>query len=426
MTAATDPAAAGALSRLASHPLPLWIAFVLVHLWLGLFGLYGPGMPFGDITLVYYQWAQQAVVHGYVVGLDGPFVYPIAALLPIVASYAFGPELYASTWLGLVLLLDLAGLAVLTDWGRARGRIVYGWWWTGFLLLLGPVAVGRVDSITVPIALAGALLLVRRPALASALLALGAWIKIWPAAIIAAAFVALRSRLLVAVGAAAATAGILLLGFLAGGRSSLLSFVTGQTGRGLQVEAPVTTPWLWRAWSGAGDTTIYYDTGILTYQVDGPGDDRIAALVTPVLVLVALAVAVLGWLAVRRGADGTTVLPVLALAVVVALIAFNKVGSPQFVTWLTVPVLLGMITHRAGAGVSFRFPALLSLGIALATQIIYPYFYGALLNPELWMMLLITARNLAWFVLLGWALLHLVRFARAPRPIPDDAALASV
>ena len=70
------------------------------------------------------------------------------------------------------------------------------------------------------------------------------------------------------------------------------------------------------------------------------------------------------------------VLPALALAITSALILFNKVGSPQFVGWLVVPIVYGMATAAIGEGRSFRVPAILAAAIALLTQSFYPYLYG--------------------------------------------------
>ena len=53
----------------------------------------------------------------------------------------------------------------------------------------------------------------------------------------------------------------------------------------------------------------------------------------------------------RRGVPGAELLPPLALAITTALILFNKVGSPQFVTWLAVPIVLradGVASPGAG------------------------------------------------------------------------------
>ena len=47
-------------------------------------------------------------------------------------------------------------------------------------------------------------------------------------------------------------------------------FVTDQTDRGLQLEAPVSAWYLWRAVLGIPGSSIYYDRDILTFQVTGP------------------------------------------------------------------------------------------------------------------------------------------------------------
>ena len=52
----------------------------------------------------------------------------------------------------------------------------------------------RIDAVTVPLAVAGCLWLVGRPLVASVLLAVATWIKVWPAALLAAAFIAVRRR----------------------------------------------------------------------------------------------------------------------------------------------------------------------------------------------------------------------------------------
>jgi len=130
---------------------------------------------------------------------------------------------------------------------------------------------------------------------------------------------------------------------------------------------------------------------------------------TPVLAVAVLAVVLLALLARRRGAADLEVLAITAFGFVSAVIAVNKVGSPQFVTWLAVPVILGLSTAATGRGASFRFPAALSLVIALLTQVIYPSFYQQLLALNVWMLLILSARNLLYLVLLAWAVWSLVR-----------------
>ena len=67
-----------------------------------------------------------------------------------------------------------------------RPRRDAGWWWTAFLLLLGPVAIGRLDAVVAPLVML-ALVAARGPgrtALAAVLLTAGAWIKVAPGALL--------------------------------------------------------------------------------------------------------------------------------------------------------------------------------------------------------------------------------------------------
>jgi hypothetical protein len=399
------------LATLVRHPFALWTGFVLVHFWLGALALLGPGNPLGDVDWVYKFWVEHGLVSGQWVGLQTSWVYPIVALLPMITAYAFGPVLYASTWLSLVMVVDAAAFAVVTAFGRDRRVAHVAWWWLGLLLALGPVAVGRIDAIAVAVAVVGLLCLATAPRLAGVLLAVAAWIKVWPAALVAAVFIAVRERIRVALAALVASAVILVVSIvLSGGGANAFSFITQQTGRGLQIESGIGTFWMWDAFTHRpGASTIYYDTSILTYQLRGQGVQAAAAVATPLLAAVALALLLLAVLIARRGVPAADLLPPLALAITTALILFNKVGSPQFVTWLAVPIVLGLSTAATGRGPSFRFPALLALVIAGLTQLIYPVLYGKLLELNFWMLLVLSARNLLYLALLAWAIWSMVR-----------------
>src|SRR5690606_33003198 len=83
------------------------------------------------------------------------------------------------------------------------------WFWTAALLLLGPIALYRIDAITVPVAIAGGVWLAQHPRLGAALLTAGAWIKIWPGAVVVAAIAAGRRSWRVAATASSVTAVII-------------------------------------------------------------------------------------------------------------------------------------------------------------------------------------------------------------------------
>ncbi|MEO7005972.1 MAG: glycosyltransferase family 87 protein [Terrimesophilobacter sp.] len=400
------------LRQALGNPFAAWCGFVVAHFWLGLLNLYADGFPLGDVDFVYKFWADQAIVGHYLVGIDGAWVYPIVAIVPMLVAAAFGPALYASTWLSLVMLLDAAAFAVILRIGRTSRPgygVVIGWWWIGFLALLGPIAMGRIDSITVPLAIVGVLVVATRPRAAAILLTVATWIKVWPAALLAALLVASRERWRIVVAAAATSGVIMTVALLLGSGANLFSFVGQQTARGLQIEAPVSTFWLWQAFAGSPGTFVYYDKTLLTWQVAGTGVAVASTLMTVLMALCALVIVLVAMLVLQRGARVTEVLPVVSLALVSALIAFNKVGSPQFMTWLAVPVILGLATHSTGQGRSFRAPAIMVAALALLTQAFYPYLYGWLIGLHPAMLLVLTARNVLVFVVLGWAFVALWR-----------------
>ena len=406
---------------LSSQPL-VWAAFILVHLWLGLLNLRGPGLPLGDVTLVYRFWMDQALVADFWVGIDSVWVYPIGALVPMLAATVLGMDQYGATWLTMIMIIDAVAFGVVTGWGRARERTAVAWWWVAFLLLLGPIALARIDSVTVPLALVGVLLIASRPRVAAVILAVATWVKVWPAALIGAIIIAGRHRGQTILSAVLVSAGIVFVALVAGSGLNVFSFVTQQTSRGIQIESLIGSVWLWQALAGVPGAAVYYDSDILTYQVRGPGVELAAAVMTPVLALVVLVVVGLGIRAVRAGVSTGDLLAPLSLALVTALIAFNKVGSPQFVGWLAVPVVLGLATSAAGLGRPFRVPATIALLIATLTQVVYPYLYGYLLNLDPLLLTALTARNILEFVLLGWAISAIVRAPTAaghPQPLAE-------
>jgi hypothetical protein len=122
--------------------------------------------------------------------------------------------------------------------------------------------------------------------------------------------------------------------------------------------------------------------------------------------------------AVRR-APVVALLPPLAVAFTVVLMLANKVGSPQFATWLAAPVILGIIL----GGARFLTPAALAASIALLTHVIYPYWYGWLLIANPGFVLLLTLKSVLLVLLFGWAV-HAVWQAGSVRPAPRvDAAV---
>ncbi len=376
---------------------------MLTHLWLGYLDLVAPGGPMGDVVNQYRFWTEQADLGSFYVGIDKAWVYPIVALLPMILAGTFGFANYASTWLSLVFVLDAVAFAVLVGWRRPSRPVALGWWWIAFLLLLGPIALGRIDSISVPVALVAVLMLAARPRLAAFLLTIATWIKVWPAALIAAAIVASRARVRILVTAVLTSLVIVGFALALGSGTNVWSFIFQQTSRALQVESPASTVWMWLSYLHIGGSFPYYNEDLNTFEVNGPGSTAVAALMNPLLVLAVIVIAVMGIVAVQRGAVVTELLAPLSLALVTAFMVFNKVGSPQYMSWLAVPVLLGLATRSTGHGPSFRFPAAMALAVAALTQVFYPYFYAQLLELQLPLLLALTLRNILLLIVFGWS-----------------------
>lgn len=392
----------------------LWCGFLAVNVWISWLAFAGPGFALGDVSL-YRWWVALGLDGGPWVGIDTAWVYPVLALLPMTIAAAAGMSAYVVGWLVLVVLLNALALAVMVGVRGPTRSLAAGWWWTAFLLALGPIAVGRIDSITVPLAIVALTVLSRRPFLAGVLLAAATWMKVWPAALIAAIVLVARQRWHVILGVVTSSAVIVVTAVLLGGGASLFSFITMQTDRGLQIESPASAPWRWLAVSGDARSGIYYDDDILTYQVFGPGSDVVARVMTPVLAVVVAAIAVFAVWLLGRGARQQALLPPLALALVTALIAVNKVGSPQFIAWLAPVIVFGLIAARS-EGLSFRWPAALALVIAGLTQVVYPALYGYLLALDPVMVMVLDARNILLFVLLGVAIRIMALTPRTRRP----------
>lgn len=387
--------------RIWGSSLLLWAAFVVVSVWLGWQGYVAEAVPYGDVSFVYEMWAAQAAQGAGTIGIDTVWVYPVFALVPILLPLLAGQGAYALGWIILVTALNASAFAYLlySAGGTARNKVqrIAAWWWLAFLLLLGPIAVARLDSAITPFAIVGLLSALERPALAGALLTIATWIKVSPAALIAAVLVAVDRRRTVFISVLVTSGVIIAIAVILGGASNLFSFLGQQTTRGLQIEAPLATPFLWLAALGQEGYAVYYDTVILTFQVMGEGTN-IAADLSSVLIALGF-VGILGWgmLLHRKGSRPSHVLPAVALALTMVLIVFNKVGSPQYIGWLAAPIIAGLVMERT----SFVAPAVIALVLAALTQSFYPYLYAGLLNVQPLELSLLTLRNIGEVVLLA-------------------------
>lgn len=385
-------------------------AFVAVHALLWFLTLVVPNQPLGDVTITYRRWIESGHAAHFWVGIDAAWVYPILAIVPMAAASIGGTAAIGTGWLLLMVLLDAVAAAVLWRFRAFGVRVV--WWWLVFLLALGPIGLGRIDTVATAVALVGVAFVAARPGVAAAVFTVAAWVKVWPAALVGVLVVLRRGRRVeVVTGALTVTALVVLVDVLFGGAAHLFSFIGEQTGRGLQIESPLATPYLWAAAARVPGAAVFYDQEILTFEVSGTGTSVAAALSTPLMAAVVALGVVLALLAVRTGAQRAQVAPVLALLFVAALIATNKVGSPQYIGWFAVPVVWGLV---AGRGSAWRFlpVAAAMLPMAFLTQLVYPAYYDQVLAVQPWILVVLSLRNAIEVAVLVWAVVVLVRMWR--------------
>jgi hypothetical protein len=400
---------------------PVWLFFALIHV-----GFLARLLPFiigggvlSDIRF-YREWAYQALDDGVWQGIDTAWVYPAGALAPMVVAAVLGPYLYQLAWFVLFAGLNAVGTAALIRRGTPSS-FTAAYWWLAATALLGPVAVGRIDGLTAPLVVAALLMVAARPFIASLVLSAATWMKVWPAAVVLASLIVIRSGRLRILGAGIAlTAGIAAVVAVLGDIRNLTGFLGAQGARGMQLEAPLSTPGVWQAITGTSGAYFFEDEVINTMEVRGALSGLVGDLMTPLLALTVVLVAAFLAVALHRGVPASALLATGSLALVSTLVVFNKVGSPQFMLWIAAVVAVGLVLEGAR---QWRYPALAMLATAGLTTLVYPILYDALrydLNPVV--AVLLTLRNLLVVSILAWSLLRLGRLtARAGRPVPAGA-----
>ena len=339
---------------------------------------------------------------------------------------------YVIAFVGLMLLLDIAfSLSLWRGGGRLRAHAIV--FWTLFVVFIGPTVYLRFDLVTSVLA-GWSLLLVARGAWAwsGALAGTGAAIKLWPALLWPALCGGSSRQKLRASLGFWGTGGLLaLVSLVWAGWDRLVSPLTWQSGRGLQVESVwASIPMLGRA-LGLGDYAVTISR-YQAFEIYGTGVSlwTAAATVATALGMLGIVVAYASWW--RRGAGSTSEAVALMLLVILVMIVTNKTFSPQYMIWLGGPHAAGFALlgrrppNTEGYSVERRRLWVISLFIltcTVLTGIVFPIGYDPLVRDSGWagwfrlpVTLILVARNVLITALLGYVVWWVAGFVARRRP----------
>ncbi len=333
--------------------------------------------------------------------------YPLPVFLVILPQFLLGflnQVAFIILFALSMLIVDAVFTAVL--WrgdGRRRGDATNLWLW--FVPAMGPLAYFRFDLVPAVRAGGAVLAAIRRPAVAGALTAFGAALKLWPAVMLPTFLIRRGDRrqvLMGFLGTAILTGG---LAVVLGGISRTLSPLRWQSARGLQIESIAATPLMLARMVHPVGTWDIHVSQYKAFEIFGPGVHLTSGL-TSLLTVLGGALLVLLWWRAHSTAPSAETLGWIFLATALVVTVTNKTLSPQYLLWLGGPA--AALAVRAPADPAVRTFARVLLVTAVATHLVFPIGYNALLKTHSFMPLVtldLAARNL----LLLWLTWYAVR-----------------
>lgn len=347
----------------------VWIGWILARLmlwWL----IWRDQRPFGDVRYYF----------NGVTGLDPAAMteYPDAGVWPVrLLALVTGDNWDTFRWgfVVMCLVIDAAFLALILS-RPDRNRLTAGWFWVFFGVALGHVFYLRLDLFPGLLVAAFGALLFRHPAWASVALAVATAVKLWPGVLAASLVGGLRRagtwiRLLAFFGSLAAIA---LATVATSGVGRLISPLTYQGDRGLQIESLAATPFMLDAHRNPADYWIGYAAS-KSFEIHGAATERaVTAVDTGMLLVLGFAVLLAAAMMLTDRWHPRSALA-FALLLVLLLIVTNKVFSPQYLVWIA-PLLAVCLCVSGDWQV--RAMAVLTVIAAGLTFGVYPVHYDVL------------------------------------------------
>lgn len=372
------------LRRLSATIPAMWTAWVIARIMLG-FIIFRDHSPRGDVAYYFYG----------ILGNDPSMMteYPHAGTWPVEVLTALIGDHIDAFYIAFVLmcmLVDALFLALVLSNHHANPRVwIAGWFWIFFGTLTGQVFYMRLDIFPALTVAAAAACLVRWPNIASALLAFATTMKLWPG-VLAAGLVGRFSnrkswlRLLSFFTALVALCAITVV---TSGWQRLLSPLTYQSDRGLQIESVFATPFVYQAFCEPTRWEMGYAES-KSFEISGPGVDQAIAWSTySMSAVIAFALAWALWRFLAGGWNPRSTIAFFGVMILLLVIT-NKVFSPQYIVWFA-PLLAVALrqpqmsehqlkhprTHRA-ISILMVSLAVLTLVTAALGSYVYPSNYN--------------------------------------------------
>lgn len=408
------------LKRLIAMPRNFWfillVALVaqLTLIWFGT----AAGDPFGDVRYIYDAWISNMRVGGYLLGITDPWVYPYPAQIPLWLADLASPTDYLSGWYLLVVNTNMLLVAYLLGWGKKMDRFKAVWFFIGCVFLIGPVAIARLEVFSVALTLmAATAFFENKESRSTQLFNLATWIKVSPFASLVTVFIVSDKKKKFILNMAIASAVIIGIGLALGGAENLFSFAGMQSGRGIQVESSIAVIWLIGLLLGIPGIKTYYDNEIVTFQISGFGVTEVASVMT-IIQFLALGITIwLGFRAKANGADRNVLFAWLMLTATLDLLVFNKVGSPQYQLWVVGAAFFGVLASVP----KWRMVSVITLVTSALSWLIFPVFYGSLLDGAPLGVGLLVLRNLGIIAILVFANLQLIKLGNKPKDLGSSS-----
>lgn len=296
-------------------------------------GFWATGHPRLEDVNNYATWSHVLTGEGAFPGGDAWQYPPAAGLLMLIPRIL--PGGYGEAFVGLMLLADFVGLALLARLARRSGNDTGVWVWLLAMPLLGTFAVLRFDLVPTVIVIAALLVVHRRPQWFGVLAGLGASVKLWPVLVLFGEWD--RGRLLRSLLAALVVVAIVFAASaIAFGNPA--GFVSHGGDRGLQEEAVATIPWQLEQIVGGDPYPRQIRFG--AWEIATPTADAVASVLEWLTLAALVASAAWWWRWRQRIRDGCEWLADAAVSrdfvftIVLLIVVTSRVLSTQYMVWL--------------------------------------------------------------------------------------------